>query len=177
MLKRGIRMLSTLDLLAEVLRRQEPVGASQPRTAKALSMLGSRRSIMRSAMTKLLHVGTPVMCAMLVLTLSPARAQQPAPFHLQEATIAGIHSAFAAGRLTCAQLTRAYLDRIEAYNLKGPALRAIITVNPRAMESLPRRTGSTRQIRPASARCTASRSSSRTISTPLTCRRRPAMLV
>jgi Asp-tRNA(Asn)/Glu-tRNA(Gln) amidotransferase A subunit family amidase len=76
----------------------------------------------------------PLMCGMLGLTPSPAHAQQPAPFHLQEATIAGIHSAFAAGRLTCAQLTRAYLDRIDAYNLKGPALRALITVNAKAMD-------------------------------------------
>ncbi|MDQ5873356.1 MAG: amidase family protein, partial [Acidobacteriota bacterium] len=58
-----------------------------------------------------------------------------APFHLQEVTIAGIHGAFAAGQLTCAQLTKLYLDRIEAYNLKGPALHAIITVNPKAMET------------------------------------------
>ena len=81
-----------------------------------------------------MHVGPPVMWAVLALAPSPARAQQPAPFHLQEATIAGIHRAFAAGGLTCTQLTRAYLDRIEAYNLKGPALRAIINVNPRAMD-------------------------------------------
>ena len=71
---------------------------------------------------------------MLGVTACFVRAQQSAPFHLQEATIGGIHSAFAAGGLTCAQLTRAYLDRIEAYNLKGPALRAIINVNPRAMD-------------------------------------------
>lgn len=59
----------------------------------------------------------------------------PAPaFHLQEATIANIHEAFATGRLTCARLTQLYVDRIEAYNLQGPALRAIITVNARAME-------------------------------------------
>ncbi len=56
-------------------------------------------------------------------------------FNFQEATIAGIHNAFATGELTCAQLTRHYLDRIDAYNLKGPALRAIITVNPNAMET------------------------------------------
>ena len=77
-----------------------------------------------------------VICAMLAVAASLASAQQaPAPFHLQEATIAGIHAAFAAGRLTCAQLTRLYLDRIEAYNLRGPALRAIITVNPKSMET------------------------------------------
>jgi Asp-tRNA(Asn)/Glu-tRNA(Gln) amidotransferase A subunit family amidase len=91
---------------------------------------------MRAAITKLsrLQVGMPMMCAMLGLAASPARAQQPAPFHLQEATITGVHNAFAAGRLTCAELTRAYLERIDAYNAKGPALRAIITVNPKSME-------------------------------------------
>jgi len=62
---------------------------------------------------------------------SPAAAQ--APFHLEEATIVTIRAAFASGELTCARLTRLYLDRIEAYNLKGPSLHAIITVNPQAM--------------------------------------------
>src|SRR5579871_6471052 len=63
--------------------------------------------------------------------LCPAGAQER-PFHLEEATITSIHAAFAQGALTCVQLTRAYLNRIEAYNLKGPALHAIITVNPQA---------------------------------------------
>src|SRR5262245_6150672 len=57
------------------------------------------------------------------------------PFHLQEATIAGIHRAFTTRQLTCVQLIKLYLDRIEAYNLSGPALHAIITVNPKALET------------------------------------------
>jgi amidase len=72
-------------------------------------------------------------CAMLTLPGSPASAQQ-GTFRFQEATIASIHAAFAAGQLTCTQLTRLYLDRIAAYDMQGPALHAIITVNPRAME-------------------------------------------
>jgi amidase len=60
---------------------------------------------------------------------------QPRPFHLEEATIAGIHAALRSGNLTCVQLTGLYLARIEAYNLKGPALRAIITVNPKALQT------------------------------------------
>jgi Asp-tRNA(Asn)/Glu-tRNA(Gln) amidotransferase A subunit family amidase len=71
---------------------------------------------------------------MLTLPASPIRAQQ-STFHLQEATIASIHAALAAGQLTCAQLTRLYLDRIAAYNMQGPALHAIITVNPKAVET------------------------------------------
>jgi len=82
------------------------------------------------------HIRMPVICAMLGVAASLTSAQQArAPFHFQEATIAGIHDAFAAGQLTCAQLTRLYLDRIEAYNLRGPALHAIITVNPKSMET------------------------------------------
>jgi Asp-tRNA(Asn)/Glu-tRNA(Gln) amidotransferase A subunit family amidase len=74
---------------------------------------------------------------MSVLFAPPAtvRGVAQTPFHLQEATIAGIHRAFGSGQLTCVQLTKLYLDRIEAYNLKGPALHAIITVNPKAMET------------------------------------------
>jgi len=59
-----------------------------------------------------------------ICVASPAAAQ--APFHLEEATIFTIRSAFASGQLTCTQLTKLCLDRIEAYNLKGPSLHAII---------------------------------------------------
>jgi amidase len=77
-------------------------------------------------------------CLIAVSVVLAASASVPggqSPFHLQEATITDIQAAFASGRLTCAQLTRLYLDRIEAYNLKGPALHAIITVNPNAMDT------------------------------------------
>ncbi len=71
-----------------------------------------------------------------LVLLGPASARaQGQPFHLEEATIASIHAAFASGELSCVRLTTLYLARIEAYNLKGPSLHAIITVNPRALET------------------------------------------
>jgi Asp-tRNA(Asn)/Glu-tRNA(Gln) amidotransferase A subunit family amidase len=78
------------------------------------------------------EVGISV-CALVAFACSEAAAQQP-PFRLEEATIATIHQAFANGRLTCTQLTKLYLDRIDAYDQRGPSLRAIITINPKAME-------------------------------------------
>src|ERR1700675_2202064 len=78
-------------------------------------------------------IGMSVIYAMLTSTPAPASAQQ-GQFRFQEATIASIHAALAAGQLTCTQLTKLYLDRIAAYNMQGPALHAIITVNPKAME-------------------------------------------
>jgi len=80
------------------------------------------------------HAGLWTAVALLAVTTAGA-AQRAQPFHLQEATIESVHQAFAAGRLTCVQLTQVYLDRIEAYNLKGPTLRAVLTVNPRVMET------------------------------------------
>jgi Asp-tRNA(Asn)/Glu-tRNA(Gln) amidotransferase A subunit family amidase len=76
----------------------------------------------------------PAAYAVLSMAASQAGAQ-PGPFRLQEATIGSIHAAIASRQLTCVQLTRLYLDRIAAYNLQGPVLRAIITVNPKAMET------------------------------------------
>ncbi|MPZ46968.1 MAG: amidase [Betaproteobacteria bacterium] len=55
-------------------------------------------------------------------------------FNLEEATVASVHQALSSGVLTCTQLTRLYIERIAAYNLKGPQLRAILTVNPKALE-------------------------------------------
>ena len=54
-------------------------------------------------------------------------------FVLEEATIDSIHAAFMNNTLTCAALVQAYLARIEAYDRQGPALHAIISVNPDAL--------------------------------------------
>ncbi len=52
------------------------------------------------------------------------------PFEVHEATIAEVHTAFQAGRLTCTALVRSYLRRIEAYDRNGPAINSLILVNP-----------------------------------------------
>ena len=68
----------------------------------------------------------------LLLVFTPPLAAQR--FELMETTIAGVHAAFASGKLTCRTLVQSYLDRIAAYDKKGPALNAIQFVNPRALE-------------------------------------------
>ena len=54
---------------------------------------------------------------------------------LDEASVRSIHAAIDTGKVTCVQVVRHYLDRIDAYDDRGPALNAIITVNPRALET------------------------------------------
>jgi len=72
---------------------------------------------------------------------TPALAQR-ATFRVEETTIAAVHAAMRAHTLTCHALVQAYLDRIAAYDHRGPAINALIVVDPRALavaDSLDRR--------------------------------------
>jgi len=60
-------------------------------------------------------------------------AASAAPFPIEEATIAALHAAYVSGRATAVLVCRAHLDRIAAYDRKGPALGAIIVDNPGAL--------------------------------------------
>lgn len=77
----------------------------------------------------------PASCLLLALAVPPPLfCQEPGPFRVMEATISDIHLAMKEGRLTARELVEAYLLRIEAYDRAGPALNALIVVNPRALE-------------------------------------------
>jgi amidase len=71
-----------------------------------------------------------------IVLLLLATSKEAGAFRLlstQEPTIADIHAAIRSRNLTCRQLVQMYLDRIEAYDKKGPSLNAIIVVNPNAL--------------------------------------------
>jgi len=68
----------------------------------------------------------------------PARARPrgrpaAAPFELEEATIAELQAGMKSGKYTARGLTAAYVQRIDALDRKGPALRAVLEVNPDAL--------------------------------------------
>ena len=69
--------------------------------------------------------------AALLLVSSMASAQS---FRLLEATIDDVHAALASGQITCRALVQRYLNRIDAYDKKGPELNAVQYVNPAALE-------------------------------------------
>src|SRR5262249_12238217 len=60
--------------------------------------------------------------------------QQPPVFDLDEATFIELQERMASGRDTARSLTGKYLSRIEAVDRSGPSLRAIIEVNPDALD-------------------------------------------
>src|SRR5262245_7996430 len=60
------------------------------------------------------------------------------PLAIEEATIADLEAAYISGRTTARAVTQAHLDRIEAYDKRGPFINSLITVNPRALEEADR---------------------------------------
>ena len=70
---------------------------------------------------------------------APALAQaQPGPFAVEEVSIADLQAAYLAGRTTARAVAQAHLDRISAYDKRGPLINSLITVNPRALEDADR---------------------------------------
>ena len=55
-------------------------------------------------------------------------------FELEEVTITELGRQMAAGERTSAEITRLYLDQIEALDRQGPTLRSVIETNPEALE-------------------------------------------
>lgn len=53
---------------------------------------------------------------------------------VEEATIADLHSSYTSGRAKARDVIQAYLDRIAAYDKRGPALGLVIALNPRALD-------------------------------------------
>jgi len=64
---------------------------------------------------------------------APSAAARAATFRVEETTIADVHEAFRARTLTCRALVQRYLDRIAAYDRRGPAVNALVIVNPAAL--------------------------------------------
>jgi len=91
--------------------------------------------IKRSATLRLALVAV---CSVLQISAgvsAQGRAAGVRPFILEEATIAGIHSAFASHQLTCVDLVSRYLKRIDAYDHKGPNLNSVLTINAGALKT------------------------------------------
>jgi amidase len=79
-----------------------------------------------------------IACLLAIVLMSGTGATyaQPRPepaFHLSEATIDGIHAALRSGQISCSLLVQAYVNRIAAYDQKGPSLNAVQNVNPDAV--------------------------------------------
>jgi len=80
------------------------------------------------------HRAFPLLALLLALA-APAAQGRAQTIDLAAATVEDLNRAFDAGTLNSERLVRLYLDRIEAYDQKGPALNAVLWLNPEAIQT------------------------------------------
>lgn len=81
---------------------------------------------------RVFHRALPL-AALLACASAGSAAAQDTTFAYDEATVAGLQERMAQGTLDSRTLVRAYLDRIAAIDKAGPAINAVIELNPGAM--------------------------------------------
>ena len=105
------------------------------KTLSSFASAGDRRSFLRAALTS--GVATllyPALGAVREIVSSPF--PQPADikrFELEEITIPELQDAMKSGRFTARSLAEKYLARIDEIDKRGPAVNAIIELNPDAL--------------------------------------------
>src|SRR5258705_5639533 len=63
----------------------------------------------------------------------PATNDAVPPFELEEAGISSLQEKMTSGKYSSEQITKLYLDRIDAIDKKGPMLNSVIEINPDAL--------------------------------------------
>jgi Asp-tRNA(Asn)/Glu-tRNA(Gln) amidotransferase A subunit family amidase len=99
-----------------------PLRFSRPATARLLRAVALPAALLR-----------PLTVSLDAQQLHTASGR-PASFAVEEATISSVHAAFKARTLTCHALVQKYLDRIAAYDQRGPTINALVTINPKALQ-------------------------------------------
>ncbi len=69
------------------------------------------------------------------IALGSALPTQAEVLDISSASIADLSQAYATGKLTSEKVVAAYLKRIEAYDKRGPTINAVITLNPKALQT------------------------------------------
>ena len=72
-------------------------------------------------------------CFAALAAIAATRVDAAESFQIEEATVASIQQGLRDKSLTCHALVQAYLDRIAAYDHKGPSLNVILALNPNAL--------------------------------------------
>ncbi len=75
------------------------------------------------------------LCFAVTLLLAGQSRAWAQALELDSATVADLNAAFDKGTLTSERLVQLSIARIDAYDRKGPGLRAVITLNPKALET------------------------------------------
>ena len=82
----------------------------------------------------LMPLSTVLLAGAFVAAQGPAVARAEAgAFPVEEVSVTDLLAAYLAGKTTARGVTQAHLDRIDAYDKRGPLINSLITINPQAL--------------------------------------------
>jgi amidase len=84
------------------------------------------------------HDAIAALACLMFLVPPLLRAVEDMEFKVEETSIASLEAAYLSGKTTAHAVTQAYLNRIAAYDKRGPLINALITVNPHALQEADR---------------------------------------
>src|SRR5919204_502415 len=84
-----------------------------------------------TSLAGMIRLASLLVVLLLAVVASPAAADR---VDLETLTVAELQEIMQAGRLSSAELTRAYIERIERLNSRGPGLNAVRILNPQALD-------------------------------------------
>src|SRR5690606_38558357 len=117
---------------AGVARRLIPRYPPASHQTRRRSGKGGAMPLFNRVFHRVFHRALPL-AALLACASAGSAAAQDTTFAYDEATVAGLQERMAQGTLDSRTLVRAYLDRIAAIDKAGPAINAVIELNPGAM--------------------------------------------
>ena len=124
-------------------------GCQQARCGNLVHVIGAREPLLTNHSIAGPFMNPQRLPLLLAFTVATGLQAQSAPWPVEEATIAGLHTALRDGTTTCRAIVEAYLSRITANDKRGPAINAIVITNPQALtiaDSLDARWRATRQF-------------------------------
>src|SRR5262245_18819279 len=123
---------STLDLPNRWDRTDKESAMSRDRKPDVRVGVNRREFFRASAVGCALALAGPTMIPS--AQAAPESEAAPGPFELDEVTVAQLQAGMQSGQWTAQSLAEKYLARIEAVDKKGPAVNAVIELNPEAVD-------------------------------------------
>jgi amidase len=109
-------------------------GNPLPRKNRKLTVGSNRRQFLQTSLVGgASSLMLPALAGARAIPRDQARRASVVPFELAEMRIPDLQAAVARGKYTVHSLVQKYLDRIEGHDKQGPAVNAIIELNPDAL--------------------------------------------
>lgn len=113
----------------------EPIDFAEcePLLTRALALAGQQADPVELAQQMAQIQDTGLQMTRELAVIYALKRYEQYPFEIMDATVVQIHAALVLGKVSSKELVERYLERISAYDGQGPHIRAMLSINPKAV--------------------------------------------